>query len=134
MNILALLLGIIVMTILGCGGGGVPDEGIISKQLTKKLEQLGVKNYYDIVNLKKTNGFEKDKNTYVVDIEFDLVMPQPEPKDRTMEIVNTANNFFGVFINIKDGMHFVGKATFLKTEQGWTFDSMETINAEGIKK
>ena len=52
---------------------GKPSSGDIREMVTQQLIDDNNKDWIEISDFEKTNGFEKDPNTYVVDIKYKVV-------------------------------------------------------------
>ncbi|POZ50935.1 hypothetical protein [Methylovulum psychrotolerans] len=115
-----------------------PGDSEIQSQVLPLLATASTKDIADIKNLRKTNGYETDGNTYAIDIAYDLVfkvnyadlaktsMPKDSPDGliEGLQSVITGFNLLGLNVtygNFKAGDRFVKQdhLTFIKTENGW---------------
>lgn len=105
-----------------------PSEGDTERQVTARLLSEGG-DLYTIENFRKTNGFEPGQNTYVADVEYDLVFKRSladlalnlrkrdDPVLAGLDLVALGLKY-GQF-QAGERQHHTEKVTFLKTEQGW---------------
>ncbi|MEQ1528227.1 MAG: hypothetical protein ABL925_02850 [Methylococcales bacterium] len=128
------------------GCSSPPGSSEIEQQVLPLLTSNDLKNIAEIKNLRKTNGFEIDADTYAVDIAYDLVfktsfaeLAKPttdaiqDPQGKSDIFQGVANFFSGLNLmslsvaygNFKAGDSFSkqDRLNFIKTESGWMLSS-----------
>ena len=127
------LLAIVVsLSLVACQK--LPNDHDIEQLVTAHVLSSGFEDLFAVENFAKTNGFQPSDNTYIVDVEYDLVF-QKSFMDVVEEIgKNPTGPQYGVFgakfilaaIESNFGQFEVGdrilkkqKVTLLRTEKGW---------------
>lgn len=142
----------ILLLLLLAGCSGKPGDSELRNQVIPLLVTEDIKNYVEVKNLHKTNGYETDKNTYTVDIAYDLVfkisfaeMVQESQKAMQQTSNLTGNQsvdqFLGGMSSFFNGMGLLAlkeeygefkagdtfskqdRVIFIKTENGWRLSS-----------
>ncbi len=130
-----LLIILLLLTVAACSDK--PGDREIQNQVLPLLAPPSSKDIAEIKNLRKTNGYETNDNTYTVDIAYDVVFKvsyadlakktMPKTPDNLIEGLQgfiTGLNLLGLNVsygNFKAGDSFLkqDRLTFIKTENGW---------------
>jgi len=123
---------ILTAMLLACSG--VPGDEEVRAIISRSVLSDGFDDLFEIENFKKTNGFGKSANVYVVDVEYDLVFRKSFTevvgeigKDPTGPqygvfgskiILMALQSNFGRF-QVGDKIHKQVKVTLNNTENGW---------------
>lgn len=116
----------------GCSGS--PSAGDVEDQVVDKLARDGMEELFSVENFEKSDGLEKDDNTYVAYVEYDLVANMS--LDEYVQAVKEKSEGsplsgmragLGVMAlkmqygNFKSGqsIHKEEEITLFKTEKGW---------------
>lgn len=122
MKFLATLL--IAFTLAACSGK--PSDSDVKRQYLEFVSEGTDPKISAVENFERVNGIQKDENTYVVDIKYDIVM-----KKSFEQISRETPRDFGSMLGLvaleekmgqfKEGHRatVTDKATFDKTEKGW---------------
>jgi len=118
-----------VFLLVGCAGK--PSDGEVKKQIIASILSDGGEKTFNVENYEKINGYEKDSNTYVADVKYDLVFKKGM-KEIAQELKQQAKGSpFGAglgvmvlqmqFGNFEAGHRVTNdeEITFIKTEKGW---------------
>lgn len=115
----------------------LPEEAEIERIFTQHKLGDSLGDLFTVDGFKKTNGFHKAENIYIVDIEYDLTFKKglgdvlaeisEDPVGPqygvfgSKFIAYTIRDNFGNF-SAGDKIHREEKITLIKTEQGWKLD------------
>lgn len=127
-----LLLLLVSLSLTGCNK--LPNDSAIEQLVTQHVLTSGFEDLFIVEGFAKTNGFQPSDNTYIVDVEYNLVF-QKSFIDVVREIrENPTGPQYGVFgskfilaavesnfgqFEVGDRVHKAEKVTLLRTEQGW---------------
>lgn len=124
-----------LLILAGCSGK--PSSNEMAQQIEASLQGNGGADLFKIENFQKLNGFEKDNNTYIADVRYDLVfkkgikeIAQQLQQDAKTSPLGTFAAGFGVLaLQMQYGEFKAGhrvpkedKVTFIHTENGWRID------------
>ncbi len=118
----------VVIHALAAENGSRPNRANAIKQIKEYLEAF----YQDKVsctNLKYVNGYEKDRNNYVVVAEYTLTLQKnPEELEKDIAKANSVDTclfsltifyFFGEKAKAGDSVTLTREYPFKRTENGW---------------
>lgn len=116
----------------------LPDDVEIEEIFTQHKLSDGFGDLFSVQAFKKTNGFHKSDNVYIVDVEYDLKFKKglgDVLEEISEDPVGPQYGVFGskfIAYTIKanygnfsagDRIHREEKITLIKTEQGWQLES-----------
>jgi len=125
---LALLL---LLLLAGCSNK--PDEQALRQQVTARLSQQYGDAIFEVVNFKKTNGFPRDDNTYIAEVEYDLRF-KVGLEDASKALQPQSGNIFAAGMQAAalgltygdfkagDVRHRKERVRFVRADKGWLID------------
>lgn len=121
-TLLACLFGLFIVA---CGDGK-PPENLGKERILKTYKNCS--QFFSVENYKKNNGFEQNPNTYVFEVEFDLVAKR-DFSDKDFDLNSAllcgmpfSRSVIGGFSHsAKKGevRHLKDQVRFIKKEKGW---------------
>jgi len=117
---------LIFLLLVACSGK--PGDAQIENALNQKMTEFGLDKGFKIKNLKRTNGFEENKNTYIADVSYEIeyiksgfTMPLYEKFVAFVNHLQTkVENPDKPGLNmITPTCHLHSKITMIKTDNGW---------------
>ncbi len=128
---------LVSLSLTGCDK--LPNDHDVEQLVTQHVLSNGFQDLFTVEGFAKTNGFQPSDNTYIVEVEYDLVF-QKSFLDVVREIRdNPTGPQYGVFgakfilaaIESNFGQFEVGdriqkkeKVTLIRTEKGWQVDGV----------
>lgn len=117
-----IVVSVAMIFLLRSCGGGKPNESVIANQIEQNAyQQIGVE-FIQIENLVKINGREAGDNTYMVDVEYDILFTETywvvDVKATTRGKRELPKMFPEEFVK-GDGRHEKQTLIFAKSENGW---------------
>jgi hypothetical protein len=126
------LLAIAVLLMAACSGR--PGDGEVERQVRAALAEDGSSEYYAVENVTKTNGFERDPQTYVAEVRYDIVFRRSAkelseslgrgPRTSLWDSMARGVGVMALTLqygNFKAGDRFTrtGRFTFVQSDNGW---------------
>lgn len=125
---------LVLLSLLLAACSGKPSDAEAERLFAEQNKQLGFEELFDVENVKRVNGFEKEGQRYVVEMQFDLVARLSSDdivvnliqraggdffaKARLNSDIETLKREYGVF---QQGQRFTKKRQMVlqRTEAGW---------------
>lgn len=126
---------LLVILLVGCSGK--PTDSEVEQQMVGNILSGGGSEIFQVENFQKVNGFEKDENTYIADVKYDLVFKtgvkdmaqQLEQKSEASPFSKLGAGLGIMALQMQYGNFEAGhrvtkedKVTFIKTENGWRIE------------
>ncbi len=113
-----------------------PSEADITTQVTDDLLSGGRDRVYEVRNLTKVNGIPRDKNSYSIEVSYDLYFKMDleravaELQRETGSIFAAGAAAFSLGVEYGDfragdTLHQEARYRFIRTEKGWRLDRRE---------
>lgn len=136
---------LLAVTAYGCSSK--PDASYVEKEVKAAFASVNLDKVTEIKNFKKVNGFEKDSNTYVVDVTYDILLKvsarnffaklkelgaenkmvrEMLPMNMVSEQVTSA--IFGSNFKEGDERTITQQLTFIKTDNGWIVPDFQNVD------
>lgn len=126
----------LLIAVFFAGCSGTPGENEIEDQLVASLEKNGLDKIYEVENLEKVNGYEKDERTYIAivkyDVEFKIGFEELADKfdngensgREYVQNYRTSVNLYTSFGEFQKGDQFEVKKElkFIDTDNGWRLE------------
>ena len=115
-----------ILLLAGCSNK--PSDSDISAQISQVLLANGADEFFTVDEVQKTNGFEKNKDTYIADIQYTLTFKvnADEAKAKlkqsgSLQDMMQMMMYQMQYGDFKAGAHITKeeKVTFIHTENGW---------------
>ena len=136
-----LLSPLLLLLLAGCSSASAPTDREIDDLVRAGLAWPEV---YDILDVRKTNGFRKQDNIYIADVEYGLQFKKSlfaaqkllaREMERHHPLAGLLGGMFsGPALLIEFGQFDAGdrvtraaKITFIKTEKGWQIDQVQPV-------
>lgn len=127
--------------LIGCKN--TPSDEDVFSLLKERHSSSSLSKMSNILNIKKTNGFQESENKYIVDVEYDLVanitfkefddtirkkfkadskgLSSREKLELSRKILSDNRDVITKFKNFDKGTlkHYEEKITLIDTEKGW---------------
>ncbi len=122
---------LLVLLVAGCSSK--PGEESIRQQVTERLYQQYGEAVFEVVNFSKVNGFPRDDNTYIAEVEYDLRF-KIDLEDAAKAMQPESDNIFAAgmkaatlgltFGDFKAGdlKHKKERVRFVRADKGWLLD------------
>jgi len=126
----------LLLVLLMAGCNSKPGDQAIRQQVTDRLNQQYGDAIFEVVNFKKTNGFPRDDNTYIAEVEYDLRF-KVDLKDASKALQPQSSNIFAAGVQAAalgltygdfkagDVQHLKERVRFVRADKGWLIDEQQ---------
>lgn len=124
------LVTLVLLTLMLAACSSKPDEQAIREQVTARLLSGERTAIFEVRNFRKSNGFPRDENTYIAEVEYDLYFKVGlreaaralQPQSGSIFSAGVASAMLGLtYGDFKAGdiQHRKERVQFVRSEQGW---------------